>query len=61
MQANLKKKKNTPKNIERERERERDRERENERNNFFVRENYAKNGRENEKFIVRCCEYKETK
>ena len=49
MQANLKKKKNTPKNIERERERER----ENERNNFFVRENYAKNGRENNKFIVK--------
>ena len=38
-------KKNTLKNIERERERERE--------NLFVRETYAKNGRENNKFIVR--------
>ena len=34
------------KNIERERERERER-------NIFVRKNYAKNRRENDKFIVR--------
>ena len=32
------------------------RERERERNNLFVRENYAKNGRENDKFIIRECE-----
>ena len=44
-------KKNTPKNIERERER----------NNLFVRENYVKNGRENDKFIVRLCGYEEKK
>ena len=37
----------------RKREREREREREGERNKLFVRENYAKNGRENDKFIVR--------
>ena len=43
----MQEKKNTPKNIERERERERERE------NLFVREKYAKNGRENNKFIVR--------
>ena len=36
--------------------RERERERERERNNIFVRENYAKNGREDDKFIVRGCE-----
>ena len=29
---------------------------ERERNNLFVRENYANNGRENEKFIVKGCE-----
>ena len=34
-----------------EREREREREREGERNNISVMENYAKNGRENNKFI----------
>ena len=32
------------------------RERERERNNIFVRENYVKNGREDDKFIVRGCE-----
>ena len=37
------KKKNTPKNIERERERD----------NLFFRENYAKNRKGNNKFIVR--------
>ena len=40
----------------RERERERERDRERERNNLFVSKNYAKNGREDDKFIVR--EYK---
>ena len=35
----------------RERERERDREKEGGRNNISVMENYAKNGRENNKFI----------
>ena len=39
-------------------ERERERERE---IYLFVRENYAKNGRENDKFIIRWCEYEETK
>ena len=38
-----------------------ERERERERDNIFVRENYANNGKENEKFIVRWCEYEETK
>ena len=32
----------------------RERERERERENFFVRENYTNNGRQNDKFIVRC-------
>ena len=41
------KKKKTPKIIVRERERERERGR----NNLFVMENYAKNERENKKFI----------
>ena len=39
-----KKKKNPPKHWERERERKREKERE--RENLFVRENYAKNGKE---------------
>ena len=53
---NIKNYQHQPKNIERERERER----EGERNNFFffffVRENYTKNGRENNEFIVKWCE-----
>ena len=44
------KQKNPPKNLERERERER------EMTFFFVRENYAQNRRDNDKFIVRGCE-----
>ena len=40
---------------------ERERERERERENIFLRENYANNGRENEKFIVKWCEYEEIK
>ena len=40
-------KKNPPKNLERERERE---------SHFFVRENYAQNRRDSDKFIVRGCE-----
>ena len=48
-----KEKKNSKNYFEREREREREREgdREARRNNFSVMENYAKNGRENKKFI----------
>ena len=42
-------------------ERERERERERKIDNLFVRENYVNNGKENEKFIVRWCEYEETK
>ena len=38
-----------------------ERERERERYNFFVKENYAKNRKENDKFIVRWCEYEKTK
>ena len=34
----------------------RERERERERENFFVRENYARKGREYDKFIVKICE-----
>ena len=45
LKVEMQEKKNTPKNIERERERERE--------NLFVRENYVKNGRENDKFMVR--------
>ena len=41
--------KNPPKNLEREREGERG-------NLFFVRENYAQNRRDSDKFIVRWCE-----
>ena len=41
----MQEKKNLPKEREREREGERERA-------FFVRENYAKNGRKNDKFIV---------
>ena len=41
------KKKNPPKNLERERERE---------PFFVVRKNYAQNGRDSDKFIVRECE-----
>ena len=41
-----KKKKNPPKNWERERERERE-------IKFFVRKNYAYNGRENVKFVLK--------
>ena len=48
------KKKYSKKYCERERERERER-------YLFVRENYAKNGKENDKFIIRWCEYEETK
>ena len=47
-----KNKKNQPKNCEREREREREREI----HLFCVRENYAKNRRENNEFIVKWCE-----
>ena len=41
--------KKNPQKIEREREREREK-------TFFVRENYAQNGRGSDKFIVRGCE-----
>ena len=47
----MQEKKNPPKNLERERERERERE-----NLFFVRENYAYNRRDSDKFMVRRCE-----
>ena len=46
----MKEKKNPLQNWERERERERERE------PFFLREKYVKNGRENDKFLVRGCE-----
>ena len=36
-------------------------EREREREHFFVRENYAQNGRDGDKFIIRECELEETK
>ena len=49
----MQEKKNPPKNLEREGERERERERG---DLFFVRENYAQNRRDSEKFIVRGCE-----
>ena len=45
----MQEKKNPPKKLERERERERG-------NLFFVRENYAYNRRDSDKFIVRGCE-----
>ena len=48
----MQEKKNTPKIIVC--VRERDREREGGRNNISVMENYAKNGRENNKFIKDC-------
>ena len=44
----MQEKKNPPKNLERE-------------GTFFVRENYAQNKRDNDKFIVRGCEIEETK
>ena len=44
----MQEKKNPPKNLEREGERERE--------PFFVRENYAQNRRDSDKFIVRGCE-----
>ena len=53
MQEKLKKKKIHQK-IQRERERERERERAG--TFFFVRENYAQNRRDSDKFIVRGCE-----
>ena len=43
--------KNPPNNLEREREREREK-----KLFFFVRENYAQNRRDSDKFIVRGCE-----
>ena len=46
----MQEKKNSKKFWERERERE-----------TFVKENHAKNGKENDKFIVRWCKYEETK
>ena len=49
----MQEKKNPPKNLEREGERERE--------PFFVRENYAQNRRDSDKFIVRECKYEETK
>ena len=45
----MQEKKNPPKNLERERKRERE-------DLFFVRENYAQNRRDSDKFIVRGCE-----
>ena len=47
----MQEKKNPPKNLEREREGEGERG-----NLFFVRENYAQNRRDSDKFIVRGCE-----
>ena len=43
----MQERKNPPNMRERERERER---------TFFVRENYAQNGRDNDEFIVKGCE-----
>ena len=43
LKTKMQEKKNQPKNWERERERI-----------FFVRKNFAKNGRKNDKFIVKC-------
>ena len=51
----MQEKKNPPKNLERERERER------EPFFFFLRENYAQNRRDSNNFIVKGCEYEETK